>query len=533
MALFKVQALYDFEGESNSAELSIVAGEVLSVTRVDIGEGWWEGLNSRGQSGLFPEAYVQKVEDSGPPSVPPPALPPQSDWGAGQQDDDWDDEWDNDDTYSEVTNNTQREAYAHEPNQNQYSYGSGQVDNVSESNFSVDNKAQHKKSLNIFSSYVKSGLESYIFGTLKDIPLHTKVRIFRENDNVFRWELISEPYTVQVTSPKKASKMGGLKSFIAYQLTPSFTGIEVSRRYKHFDWLHNRLSEKFNIVALPPLPDKQISGRYEEHFIEHRRVQLQEFVNYVCRHPVLSTCDVWRHFLTCTNDKQWKEGKRKAERDQLVGANFCLCVEAPDKDLLASTIESKIDSSISYINQVDQCMKALMQTATDQQKKCENLYKREHTKIGESFFSLGVAFESREGGLFSDLATDIKKIGTTYIEIAKLCEDQAKIDWQPLTDKLYLYRGITSSYPDIFSMQKHAEQKKKECERNSQIPLVQITEVRKRTDVLTYSVFAELDHFQNEMNTEFKSAMKSFLQEQVNYYQNIVSRLEDTLRRFE
>ena len=128
---------------------------------------------------------------------------------------------------------------------------------------------------------------------------------------------------------------------------------------------------------------------------------------------------------------------------------------------------------------------------------------------------------------------DIKKIGTTYIEIAKLCEDQAKIDWQPLTDKLYLYRGITSSYPDIFSMQKHAEQKKKECERNSQIPLVQITEVRKRTDVLTYSVFAELDHFQNEMNTEFKSAMKSFLQEQVNYYQNIVSRLEDTLRRFE
>ena len=166
MALFKVQALYDFEGESNSAELSIVAGEVLSVTRVDIGEGWWEGLNSRGQSGLFPEAYVQKVEDSGPPSVPPPALPPQSDWGAGQQDDDWDDEWDNDDTYSEVTNNTQREAYAHEPNQNQYSYGSGQVDNVSESNFSVDNKAQHKKSLNIFSSYVKSGLESYIFGNV-------------------------------------------------------------------------------------------------------------------------------------------------------------------------------------------------------------------------------------------------------------------------------------------------------------------------------------------------------------------------------
>lgn len=254
----------------------------------------------------------------------------------------------------------------------------------------------------LFHSYIL--IFDNFLGTLKESSLHGKIRIFRENDNIFRWELISDPYTVQVTSPKKASKMGGLKSFIAYQLTPSFTGIEVSRRYKHFDWLHSRLSEKFNILAMPPLPDKQISGRYEEHFVEHRRVQLQEFVNYVCRHPVLSSCEVWRHFLTCTNDKQWKEGKRKAERDQLVGANFCLCLEAPDKDLLASTIESKIESSILYITQMDQNIKSLMQTAVDQQKKCESFYKREHSKIGESFFSLGVAFESRDGG-FSDLAT--------------------------------------------------------------------------------------------------------------------------------
>lgn len=52
--------------------------------------------------------------------------------------------------------------------------------------------------------------------------------------------------------------MGGLKSFIAYQLTPSFSGVEVSRRYKHFDWLHDRLCEKFNLIAIPPLPDKQV-----------------------------------------------------------------------------------------------------------------------------------------------------------------------------------------------------------------------------------------------------------------------------------
>ena len=40
-----------------------------------------------------------------------------------------------------------------------------------------------------------------------------------------------------------------------------------SRRYKHFDWLHERLVEKFCIVPIPPLPDKQISGRCVKHLL--------------------------------------------------------------------------------------------------------------------------------------------------------------------------------------------------------------------------------------------------------------------------
>ena len=40
-----------------------------------------------------------------------------------------------------------------------------------------------------------------------------------------------------------------------------FSNIQVSRRYKHFDWLHDRLVEKFTVIAVPPLPDKQIAGK--------------------------------------------------------------------------------------------------------------------------------------------------------------------------------------------------------------------------------------------------------------------------------
>jgi SH3 domain len=58
---FQVKALYDFNGEPGSVELSIKAGELLTLVR-DVGSGWYEGENARGQIGLFPENYVQVVE---------------------------------------------------------------------------------------------------------------------------------------------------------------------------------------------------------------------------------------------------------------------------------------------------------------------------------------------------------------------------------------------------------------------------------------------------------------------------------------
>ena len=47
--------------------------------------------------------------------------------------------------------------------------------------------------------------------------------------------------------------------------------MQVSRRYKQFDWLYERLCGKFGtVIAIPPLPDKQVTGRFEEDLIEHR-----------------------------------------------------------------------------------------------------------------------------------------------------------------------------------------------------------------------------------------------------------------------
>lgn len=132
----------------------------------------------------------------------------------------------------------------------------------------------------------------------------------------------------------------------------------------------------------------------------------------------------------------------------------------------------------------------------------------------------------------NDFFSDVKSIGTVYLAIGKMFEEQAKADWQPLYDKLYIYKGITNCFPDILNLQKSSEQKKKDCERTLTQQSV-LTDVRKRSDVLTYAVFAELEHFQVERDNELKIAMKGFLQEQINFYKSVVYKLEETLEKFD
>lgn len=70
-------------------------------------------------------------------------------------------------------------------------------------------------------SYARSGSDSFITGTLKlNVPEGEKMFILESEYGII-WNSITEPYVCAVASPKKESKLKGLKSFIVYQLTPS------------------------------------------------------------------------------------------------------------------------------------------------------------------------------------------------------------------------------------------------------------------------------------------------------------------------
>jgi len=95
---------------------------------------------------------------------------------------------------------------------------------------------------------------------------------------------------------------------------------DVQRRFKHFDWLHDRLLEKFTFISLPNLPEKVFMGSTDERFVEKRKRHLERYLNRLARHPVVRGSDVFQHFMKVSKeDGQWKNGKRVAEKDKAVG----------------------------------------------------------------------------------------------------------------------------------------------------------------------------------------------------------------------
>lgn len=547
--VWQAKALYDFEAQA-PGEISIWADETVTVINKNVGEGWCEGVNSRGETGLFPEDYVEILPAGPPPpSVPPPPLPPKYETGhsaisttatttssSAQYDngDDWDDDWDDDDS-------NQGAQDMHQPPQlsGPCNYGlfPPNRSSIQESGSKADatSKGGTVKRFNRFSNFVKSGGESWLLGLIKPVvPSDEQIHIV-ECDGMISWASTMDPYYCEVSSPKKESKFKGFKNYIAYQLKPTFNDTPVSRRYKHFDWLHERLQEKFSLIPVPPLPDKQISGRYQDDFIEHRMAKLQLWVNRICQHPVMSQSSVWMHFLTCNDEKRWKMGKRKAEKDELMGTNLFAAFQVPQTNLDPLAVETKADTFGKLTQKMDDGVNHLYKTSQDQIKKCSKHYKYECEKIASSLKELASAFELEKSLPAAQLTEALKHTEETYKHIGSMYETKLQRYWESLGDVLFMYKGVLAVWPDIVSFHKTFLSKHKEYQKmRDEVKLSQedLEGIRQRMDVVSYAMLAEVSHFQRQKVHDFNAAMHDFLGGQISFYEEIVKNLKEAQSRY-
>lgn len=236
----------------------------------------------------------------------------------------------------------------------------------------------------------------------------------------------------------------------------------VSRRYKQFDWLHERLLDKYPSLCIPPLPDKAVTGRFEEEFIKRRQTGLELWLNRMSSHPIINRSEVFIHFLQCkdTDIAKWKDGKRKHEKDEFRGAQWLCQINVPNISCGTTVaIKERIDKFSKAVRAMDTGVKNLVQAVDTLSLTHVNTYKKEIANMGKKFDELGVfisndALCTPNNPSHSRLFEALKHTGVTYVDIANAYGEQAKYDALPFIDNLVLYRGILQQMPEIANFDK-------------------------------------------------------------------------------
>ncbi|XP_075410446.1 sorting nexin-9 isoform X1 [Tenrec ecaudatus] len=618
----KARVMYDFAAEPGNNELTVNEGEIITITNPNVGGGWLEGRNSKGEQGLVPTDYVEMLPTEGkdpfscgnsvadqaffdslstnaaqanssaansntqvdawahlgcvqslsqsPPSSASPSPPssinkvsggsdPWSAWSASKSGN-----WESSDGWAakpEGAAATQRnssnnwdsafghpQAYQGPATGDEDEWDDDWDDPKSASPYFKDSESTEagaaqrgragtssmKLPLNKFPGFTKPALDQYLLAKPLAKPKE-KISII-VGDYGPMWVYPTSTFDCLVADPKKGSKMYGLKSYIEYQLTPTNTNRSVNHRYKHFDWLYERLLGKFGTaIPIPSLPDKQVTGRFEEEFIKMRMERLQAWMTRMCRHPVISESEVFQQFLNFRDEKEWKTGKRKAEKDELVGVMIFSSMEpeAPDLDLLE--IEQKCDAVSKFTKSMDDGVKELLTVGQEHWKRCTGPLPKEYQKIGKALQSLASVFSSSGYQGETDLNDAITEAGKTYEEIANLVAEQPKKDLHFLMECNHEYKGFLGCFPDIIGAHKGAIEKVKESDKlvaTSKITPQDKHSMVKRVGTMSYALQAEMNHFHSNRIYDYNSVIRLYLEQQVQFYETIAEKLRQALGRF-
>ncbi|XP_065112364.1 sorting nexin-9b isoform X2 [Paramisgurnus dabryanus] len=598
----KAQVLYDFTAEPGNNELSIREGETITITNQNVGGGWIEARNSRGDVGLVPEDYIEvnkaQLTISGGNAAPldlsffdshmptpassaqvdlaqaetpvTPVTPvfsstspdetsngndpwavfdnnasggfsnnwaaqpegtetgknssnawqsgghghPQAYQGPGAEDDEWDEEWD------DVKSSG---GY----NESEAGEGGGL-------NRGGAHGTSMKIALNKFPGFSKTGPDLYLLS--KQPAKGTKLPVYIGEVGPV-WSYPETQLDCVVADPKKGTKMYGLKSYIEYQVTPTTTNKPVNHRYKHFDWLYERLLDKFgSAIPIPNLPDKQVTGRFEEEFIKMRMERLQGWMSRMCRHPVVSCSEVFQLFISYKDEKDWKTGKRRAEKDETVGVMIFSTIEpegAPDLDL--DKVEQKCEQFSRFTKAMDDGVKDLLNVGNEHWKRCTGPLPKEYQRIGKAFQNLSSVFNSSGYEGEATLTDALTAAGKTYEEIAQMVAEQPRKDLHFLMETNNEYKGLLGCFPDTIGVHKAAIEKVKEADKlvaTSKITASEKVTMTKRVSVMSYALQAEMNHFHSNRIYDYNHVMQQYLEQQVKFYETIAEKLRHAHSQF-
>ncbi|KAF7024741.1 hypothetical protein CFC21_037043 [Triticum aestivum] len=310
--------------------------------------------------------------------------------------------------------------------------------------------------------------------------------------------------SICVTDPVKMGT--GVQSYISYRVItktnlPEFEGAEkiVIRRYSDFEWLHDRLAEKYKGIFIPPLPEKNAveKFRFSKEFIELRRQALDLFINRLASHPELKQSEDLRTFLQAD-----EEDVQSKVSDVVLGK------------------EKPVEESTPEYEKLKHYIFELENHLAEAQKQAFRLVKR-HRELGQSLVDFGKAIKllgACEGDSLEKVFSEVgSKSEMLSIKLQREADNLLFNFEEPLKDYVRAVQSIKATMLDranAFRQHFDLDQERKYKELN-----------------LEKMKFMNPEKF-TESETEF-SELKAASEEATKRYEHIVSVMNEELARFQ
>ena len=185
---------------------------------------------------------------------------------------------------------------------------------------------------------------------------------------------------ISVTNPKEIKTSFYQQNYTCYEVYTDLPLWKVYRRYSDFIWLRETLMKLYPGIYCPPIPEKKAGpARFEEKFIEKRRIFLTQFINDLVQKEIFKSSEVLIDFLSVQDRYRFekrKENYNSKNSPTLLEDIFSFSGEA---DLMEDS--KKIDNYYSNIKKYLEMQTQILDEMKDNLK----LY---YTNINQAYLNL-------------------------------------------------------------------------------------------------------------------------------------------------
>lgn len=127
-------------------------------------------------------------------------------------------------------------------------------------------------------------------------------------------------FTLSVGDPSMVGEMANVHTEYTIQMstTSEFYTVKeatVQRRYRDFRWLYRTLEHNHPGVVVPPPPEKQALGRFNDDFVQQRKAALEQMLRKITLHPLLVDDADLRAFLTSADFADYLQTRLMADSE--------------------------------------------------------------------------------------------------------------------------------------------------------------------------------------------------------------------------